>query len=225
LLDRPEGASANWLIHVPSAFFVDMIAGPFRAGLANLPDKTTVEDAATASWLMINSGSWGVRARAGIEKEDACPGLFADVDLSVEISAEASFVPNPDEERIDVGLTIGADASDWDSFRCWLGTGGIATIAAAIVNPLLAIPTALASLVYVSESVRTAVGRYRLFPSRKTWRFRSMHRALSSLARCHRRRSSIGAASCRTRMFCPARGRGRSIAPTDRWMRFSRSNR
>lgn len=158
LLAEPDAVPANWLIHVPAEFFVGMVLDPLVSSLSPPPDGTIIEESPRASWIQHEDGAWGVSARAGLEKIDACPDLFGQVDLSVEVIVTARFVENLADSRIDVGLTIEVNTSDWDSFRCWLGTGGIGSLGLGLINPYLGIVAGIASLVIISETLRHEVG-------------------------------------------------------------------
>ncbi|HKQ99407.1 MAG TPA: hypothetical protein VJT09_01970 [Pyrinomonadaceae bacterium] len=149
---------ANWLMYIPADFFVAMFLNPLVAFLSPPPDGVTIEDAPAASWIQHGSGAWGVSARAGVEKIDACPGLFDDVDISADISVSAEFVANLGNNQLDINLTIETDASDWDAFRCWLGNLGIVSFALGLINPYLGAAAAIASLITVGEVVRKQVG-------------------------------------------------------------------
>ena len=61
-------------------------------------------------------------------------------------------------DSLAITLHVATDASDWDSFRCWLGGAGLRSLALALVSPLLTFPAALGSLIYVGEDIRQSVG-------------------------------------------------------------------
>lgn len=157
-LAEAGAGAANWLVHVPAELFVGMVLDPLVAGLSPPPGGTIVEEAPRASWVQHQGGAWGVLAGAGLEKKDACPGLFGAVDMSVEVTVSARFVEKHDESRIEIGLTIEVNASDWDAFRCWLGSAGFVSLGLGLVNPVLGIVAAIGSLTAVGEIVRGEVG-------------------------------------------------------------------
>lgn len=158
VLAEPGASSANWLIHVPAQLYVDMVLTPLVTALSKQPSDVVIEEAPTASWIQLSSGVWGVIASAGVEKIDACPDIFGEVDMSVDITVSAQFIENLNEMRIDIPLEISTNASDWDAFRCWLGTGGIASLGLNVV-PYLGIVTGIVSLVSISEEIRKQVGQ------------------------------------------------------------------
>jgi len=152
------GGSTNWLIHVPAQVFCDLIMGPIQTAINTSTDGATIEEMPTAVWCQVPSGRWGVRVHAGLEKEDACPGLFGDVDISVDVVGNAGFLADAANNQIQIDLDITADTSDWDVFRCWLGSGGIGSTILNLFVPYTGVVAAIGSLVYVSETVRSKVG-------------------------------------------------------------------
>jgi hypothetical protein len=169
VIDPPDadGKNNNWLIHVPAAFFTEWVLSRLQDALNPPRAGTTIEAGPSAQWTLFPQNfpqfpsgpyTWSVVASAEIEKEDACPSLFGDVDVSVEVTVSAAVTPNETENRIDIRLTVATNASDWDSFRCWLGSGGLAGMALGLVNPFVGIAAAIGSLIYVGEKVRHEVG-------------------------------------------------------------------
>lgn len=156
LLAQPDAGTPNWLIHIPAAFFIEMVLDPLVSFCSSPPDGTIIEESPRAWWIQ-QDGAWSVWAKAGLEKIDACPGLFGDVDISTEVTVSARFVEKSDS-RIDIGLTIEVNASDWDSFRCWLGSAGLGSLTFGLINPYLGMVAAIASLTGVSEYLRHEVG-------------------------------------------------------------------
>lgn len=152
-----DGGSFNWLLHVPPGVLLDLIRSRLVEQAAAASGDARIEEGPNVVWAQLMPGKWGVRGESVIEVEDACPGLFGGVDLSVDVSALA-FFGESSTGALDVTLTITTDASDWDSFRCWLGTGAVGSVPLGLVAPFLQMPTALASLIVVSELVRSKVG-------------------------------------------------------------------
>src|SRR4029079_15598113 len=83
----------NWAIRMSPEVFTDNVLRTFQEGLNPLPSGTSIEDPAEAAWVE-RDGAWRVSGSIGVEKEDACPGLFGDVDMSVTI--DVLFTPTPD---------------------------------------------------------------------------------------------------------------------------------
>jgi hypothetical protein len=165
VIDPPDADAKenNWLIHIPALFFTEWVLSRLQDGLDPPPAGTTIESAPSARWTLFSQNlfsllTWGVLASAGVEKKDACPSIFGDVDVSVEVTVSAAITPNQEENRIDLRLSVATNASDWDTFRCWLGSGGLAGMALGLVNPFLGVAAAIGSLVYIGEEVRHGVG-------------------------------------------------------------------
>jgi hypothetical protein len=156
--NRLDQAAGDWLIRVAGEIFSGVVLTKLAEALNPPPAGATVEDAPTASWTFLG-GPWGAYGTAGVEKEDACPGLFGDVDVSVEIQVRLTLQPNVGNGTLGLGLHLETNASDWDSFRCWLGSGGIGSLlVAGLIHPLLGIAAAIVSLVAIAEVVRHQAG-------------------------------------------------------------------
>ena len=109
----------------------------------------------------------------GSREEDACPGLLGDVDLSITVDVvltpSANITPPPPQPpRLNLTLRLSSDVSDWDAFRCWLGSGGLASailgyIATPIIGPgaggIGFLAGGIISLVVVAETVRLDAGK------------------------------------------------------------------
>lgn len=157
-LSAALASQSNWLIHLSPGIFVEMVLGLLNDALSSPPGGLVIEEAPTASWTLLESGTWGVAARAGLKKIDACPGLFGDVDVSVEVSVAVAFAANTAGDQINMTLTIETNASDWDSFRCWLGSPlGIGSYQLRLIHPFLGIAASIASLVLIGEQIREQV--------------------------------------------------------------------
>jgi hypothetical protein len=153
-----------WILHVPAQVFIDMVVGPLGSSLAN-SREVTVEEAPRGRWTQVEDDKWGVAVTAVVEKQDACPGVFSDVDVSINLSATLSLsvgdVPGSrkDEKQLELVLAQAANASDWDAFRCFLGSGGIVGAAVSLLNPVLGFGVGLGSLVGLSEAIRIQTGK------------------------------------------------------------------
>ena len=150
--------TSNWAMHVPAQLFCDVVMASIAAVINNSVDAATLEEMPTATWCEVQGGAWGVQVHAALEKKNACPGVFEDADISVDIMGTAAFTADDPNKQVLIALEITADASDWDSFRCWLGSGGIASFVLNLALPFTGVVDSLASLVFVSEEVRSAVG-------------------------------------------------------------------
>jgi hypothetical protein len=150
--------TTNWLIHLPAELFVEMVLQPLISRLSSLPDGMVIEEALRASWVQHESGDWGVSASVGLKQLNACPGLFGGVDMSVDVKVSAQFKGNLETKAIDVALAIEVDASDWDSFRCWLGSAGFVSFGLGLFDPIAGFVATIASLTVVGEVVRSDVG-------------------------------------------------------------------
>lgn len=156
--NRLAGIGGGWLIRVSGEVLAEQVLARLRDGVDPPPSGTTIEDAPSASWSSVGGG-WGVNASVGLVKEDACPGLFGDVDMSVTVNVEASFTPNLSDETLRIQLRISSDASDWDTFRCWAGSAGIgALLLGGITTPIVGVAAGIGSLIAVSEIIRGEVG-------------------------------------------------------------------
>lgn len=150
--------SRNWLLHIPAQVFVDLTLERMTEQLSPPPPGLVVEESPRASWQRLPNGQWGVSGFAGVQKPDACPGLFGDVDLSADVRLRLTFAIPPEGDSLDFTMVVDADASDWDSARCWLGSGGAVSWVLGFMTPLLGIGGAIGSLIYVGETVRSEVG-------------------------------------------------------------------
>jgi hypothetical protein len=150
----------QWLIRVSPEAFVDRVVATLGAGLTPPPSGTTIEEQPSGAWGYISDrNEWGVRASAGIEKKDACPGLFGAVDLSVDVNVIAAFSTDTNQGVLRMSLNISSDASDWDSVRCWLGSGAIAgTLLGGIGGAAIAFGVHVGSLIAIGEIVRLSAG-------------------------------------------------------------------
>lgn len=146
--------SATWGLHIPDGVFLQMVGTQLGDALAGLGSDTTVEDPLRINWGVQDDGEWGVSATVGLLKKDACPGIFGSVDISVELRANASFTTRTDtSNHLDVRLVIATDASDWDAFRCFLGSGGVIAGLAALINPFLGLGVGVGSLAMIGAEI------------------------------------------------------------------------
>jgi hypothetical protein len=61
--------------------------------------------------------------------------------------------------QLRLGLTVSSDVSDWDSLRCWAGSGGVAGLLLSAFGGGLGLALQLGSLVGISEYIRLTAGR------------------------------------------------------------------
>jgi hypothetical protein len=146
--------SATWGLHIPEGVFLQLIGTQLDDALAGLGSNITVEDPLSINWRIQDDGKWGVSATVGLLKQDACPGIFGSVSISVELRANASFTPRTDtSNHLDIRLVTATAASDWDSFRCFLGSGGVITGLTALINPFLALGVGVGTLVMIGDVI------------------------------------------------------------------------
>lgn len=146
--------SCTWGLHVPDRVFLQMVGAQLDDAVAGLDSETTVEEPLRVSWEVQDDGKWGVSATVGLLKKDACPGILGSVDISVELKANASFTPRTDtSNHLDVRLVTATDASDWDAFRCWLGSGAVIAGLAAVINPFLGLAVGVGSLAMIGDEI------------------------------------------------------------------------
>jgi hypothetical protein len=149
-------SSDTWMLFIPASYFVESVLALLQKAISPPPSGTEVESLPQAHWRALGAGH-GVVASMGLKKIDACPAIFGRVSVSVEVDVTAAFTVNTATNNIDIALNLSADASDWDSFRCFLGTGGVGSLLSSLVVPFLQWPLALASLITVGEIVRYMV--------------------------------------------------------------------
>lgn len=80
-------------------------------------------------------------------------------DLSVTINTSLNLLPDVGTGRLRFSLVVSSNASDWDSFRCFVSTGGIGGFLVSLANPLLGIATGISLFVVVAETIRLNAGR------------------------------------------------------------------
>jgi hypothetical protein len=151
----------GWQIIVPRTVFTEMIGG-FLLHAAKPEKNVMIEEGPSVSWVPRDNGTWGVDASVGIVKKDACPSpVFDDTDVSVDISVVLSFdLPVQASPNLVSHLRIEGDASDWDAFRCWLGTFGLSGL--IYLDPprwpeAFNIPLVIGSLIDVGNKISEGV--------------------------------------------------------------------
>ncbi|MER9364307.1 hypothetical protein [Mesorhizobium sp. M0500] len=156
----PPMEGGNWRIRVSGEFFADFVRDALNSGVAKSPGGTLIEEPPSAAWAYIPFVErWGVVGGVGLEKVDACPGLFGDVDISVNVGAVLLLDPSASDGTLGLNLRISTDASDWDSFRCWAGSGGLGgVVLAALIHPFVGIGVAIGSGIAVGEIIRLGAG-------------------------------------------------------------------
>ncbi len=152
----------SWLIRLTPGLLTSRVLKQISDGLNPLPDGLSIEDAPTASWTQID-GTWQVMGSVGINKADACKGVLWDTSISItiDVTLTPSFGHPPDSEaidRIDLTLRLSSDPSDWDSFRCWLGKFGFASIGIAFIDEPVGFLSGIASLILVADTVGSDAG-------------------------------------------------------------------
>jgi hypothetical protein len=155
-----SATGTDWAIRVSGGFFADRLLAALRAGVSPPPAGTIVEDRPEAWWTS-SSSFVGATGSVGLEKPEACWGIIDDTAMSVTVNAVMTLAPNPaaTPPQLVLNLTLSSDASDWDSFRCWLGSGGLGSIfLGAFVGPIVGIVAGVVSLVGISEIVRLDAG-------------------------------------------------------------------
>jgi len=164
-------AGSEWAIRLSGEFFVEQLLDALQGALATPPPGATIEEPASASWGQ-QDGSWAAIGHVGLEKKNACPGLLEDVDISIGVDVvltpSATVVePPPPPSSLNLTLRLSSNVSDWDTFRCWLGLGGLGSsilgyIATPIVGPgaggLGFLVGSISSLIAIAETVRLDAG-------------------------------------------------------------------
>ncbi|UQI45884.1 hypothetical protein M1P56_16720 [Streptomyces sp. HU2014] len=159
-VNRLDDAGGDWLVHVSSGIFVDQITTLMSKGLSPPPGGTEIEDSLNVTWAPVggSGGGWGVRAKVGLIKIDACPALIEDVDVSVDVTATLQLLPDLANETLGMRLRVEGDASDWDAFRCWVGSGGLGSIVLGSLGAGLGgIVAAVGSLALIGELVQDGI--------------------------------------------------------------------
>jgi hypothetical protein len=149
--NRGNAVSEGWAIHISGQVIAEQLRKQLHDALQNLSADIEVETQPYASWTYGFAGvtplGWGAFGGFGVKKVDAC----ADVDISIDVSASVLLSADKNAGTLTTRLQISSDASDWDSFRCWLAKGGL--VAAALLPPL-----GIDSLAAVGMGIRTQAG-------------------------------------------------------------------
>ncbi|MER0241436.1 hypothetical protein AAHZ94_05240 [Streptomyces sp. HSW2009] len=160
--NRLDEADGSWHLHVSSGVFVDEMTTLFSKILTPPPSGMEIEDALNVTWTSVGGGGggWGVRAQVGLEKIDACPALIEDVDVSVDVTTTLQLVPDPGKETLGQRLRVEGDASDWDVFRCWAGSGGLGSfVLISLGTGLVGIGAAVGSLALIGGIVQDGIAK------------------------------------------------------------------
>lgn len=145
----------HWAIWISGDFFVEETIKGISDNLTPPPPDIQIEDPPIGQWTFFtNHHQWGVKASVGVCKVNACLGI----DLSVEINVDVVCTPNVDTQTINVEMRVSSDVSDWDSFRCWLLSGGIGSRLATLINPLAFLPSIIGTGIAVGEIIRNSAG-------------------------------------------------------------------
>jgi hypothetical protein len=163
-------SSDEWGIRLSNEFFTEQLLEGLQLALTPPPAGTSIEDSAGAVWANIFNEGWKVYGHVGLEKKDACPGLIEDTDISigVDITLEPSANLTATPPQLILTLRTSSDVSDWDAFRCWLGSGGIfssilgylgTAIVSASTGGLGFLVSGIISMVKVGEALRLGAGK------------------------------------------------------------------
>jgi hypothetical protein len=150
----------DWLVRVSGELFAEQIVDRLTQAVSPPPGGAVIEDAPVGGWVNIFN-TWAAVASVGLLKEDACPGLFGSVNISDTVSVVMTLNPNKDATptpQLGLNLTVSSDVSDWDSLRCWLGSGGIAGLFVAVFNAYAGLVVGLASLLGIAEYIKLSAG-------------------------------------------------------------------
>jgi hypothetical protein len=159
-----RGVDQQWAIHIPGDFFAEKVLDALNHAMEKPPPGTTVEDTPEASWEF-HDDAWVAIGSVGLEKKDACPAILGDVDVSVTVDVvlTPSATTTPPNPRLNMTLGFNSNASDYDSFRCWLGNGFVGSaflgyfstpIIGSAAGEASFLIGALLSLIAVAETVR-----------------------------------------------------------------------
>jgi len=162
------GIGYAWLIRIDGGVFVSELLNNTNQALNPAPKGIVVEDAPTAQWNLLQppQNSWGVAGQFGIKKIDACPTAFGNADISAAVDARLWFAsPDPNQPipsqmptQFTLGLSMQAEPSDWDVFRCYAGNLGLGSVLLTIVSPLAGILVGLGSFIGLDEYVFITTG-------------------------------------------------------------------
>ena len=138
--NRVVALEESWAIHVSGQVFAEQLQQQLQQSLKSLPADIEIEHSPTAAWTSLPDGEWAAIGSAGVKKINACDGPLGSPDLSVAVSAalrlsEDTADPDPSKHALIYSLDIATNASDWDSFRCWLASG-LGPLAAVLLPPL-----------------------------------------------------------------------------------------
>ncbi|WP_026413272.1 hypothetical protein [Actinomadura oligospora] len=179
-LDQAPHDGNPFLVRLSGEVFADALAGQLAKQLSPPPQGTVVEEnphAAWGNWAPIldwqPEWGWAAVANCALRKPNACPALFGPVDLSVDVTANLSVrivglgpspehpdqppASDPPKAVLEENLHIAGDASDWDAFRCFLGSGGIGGLLIGIASPVVGVIIAATDLIVLGEVVRGMV--------------------------------------------------------------------
>jgi hypothetical protein len=164
--NRVLARGEHWLVRVSGQAFAELLHRRLMEALSPPPGGATLEKQPTAEWMEVPWGldqfRWAAASNFTIEKEDACPSLFGDVDVSVDAAAAllldvpdaAAELPPGRLPELRLTLWLNQDTSDWDVFRCWLGSGGIVTLLGLATNPVIGALAGLTSLIAMGQVAR-----------------------------------------------------------------------
>jgi hypothetical protein len=147
-----KAVSEGWAVHVSGQVFAELLKKQLGEALQNiLAADIEVETYPYSSWTYgfvgLTPVGWGAFGGFGVKKSGDC----ADVAISVDIHASVILSADRNAGTLTARLQVSSDASDWDTFRCWLAQGGL--IATALLPPL-----AIDSLVWAGITVKMRAG-------------------------------------------------------------------
>jgi hypothetical protein len=150
--NRVLASGDEWAIRISGEAFAEVVREQLQNAEAGLPDGVSVEDPASASW----TGS-EVVGSIGLKRTDACKGLLGLFPVDMSVSVNATLALNPvltaaaSSDKLRLTLQLSTAASDWDSFRCWLGSGAFAGLI-----PVVGIAVGIGSLAYVGHVAKVS---------------------------------------------------------------------
>ncbi|MFG2825636.1 hypothetical protein ACGFX4_40180 [Kitasatospora sp. NPDC048365] len=170
---KVHGDHHDFLVRISGEAFADGLASQVTRQLATLPQGMTVQEYPHAAWgnwaPMIGwrpDWAWAAVANCRLNKQDACPALFEDVDVSVEAITALSveILPPQDDpdgpQELEQTLHLSGDASDRDAFSCFMGTGGMAALFFGVtLNPVVGVIVGVGAAIALGEILRGRVGR------------------------------------------------------------------
>jgi hypothetical protein len=145
----------DWAIRVSGEIWAQQLLTSLTNGVTPPPGGSIIEEQPTASWMQV--GEWYAFGSVGLEKKDACPGALGLVDISVTVNVLMKLMPDVTvtPPMLNLQAFVGCNVSDWDDFRCWLGSGGFGSMLLDAINgPITGFVGSIGSLIAVGEILR-----------------------------------------------------------------------